>query len=347
MAEEETLLQQLQAIKQQALEELQQVEDEAALQAWKITHLGRSSLVMQTFSKLPQLPKETRPGVGQAANQVKLALEAGWTAKSETIQQAALQHSLAAERLDVSLPGRRLPAGRLHPETSILREIYRIFAAMGFQVFRTREVETDEYNFGLLNIPPHHPARDMFSTFMTTRPGILLRTHTSNSQIHAMRRYAPKPIRVILPGMCYRYEQISVRHDYQFAQLEGIMIGENVSLGDLKGTLNEFCRQMFGADVQTRFRPSYFPFTEPSGELDVECFICGGKGCVVCKSSGWLEILGCGMIHPVVLKNGGYDPDEVSGFAFGMGPGRIAMLRHAIRDIRYFYANDVRFLEQF
>jgi phenylalanyl-tRNA synthetase alpha chain len=347
MSVENAMLQQLDAIQQAALAELQRVGDDAALQAWKVAHLGRSSAVMQTFSQLPGLPKEMRPGVGQAANRVKLALEGAFGEKSEALKQTALARSLTEERVDVSLPGRQQPLGRLHPETTTLREIYRAFASMGFQVFRTREVETDDNNFGLLNIPPHHPARDMWSTFLTTRPGILLRTHTSNSQIHAMHRYAPKPIRVILPGMCYRYEQVSVRRDYQFTQLEGIMIGEQVTLGDLKGTLNEFCRQMFGAGVQTRFRPSYFPFTEPSGELDVECFVCGGKGCAMCKSSGWLEILGCGMIHPRVLQNGGYDPDKVTGFAFGMGPGRVTILRHAISDIRYFYENDIRFLEQF
>ena len=346
MSEEGTMLQQLEAVQQKALDALQAVNDEAALQAWKVSHLGRSSTVMQAFSQLPQLPKEARPAVGQAANRVKTALETAFSAREEEIKKAALQRSLTADKLDVSLPGRRLPVGRLHPETSNLREIYRAFASMGFQIFRTSEVETDENNFGLLNIPLHHPARDMWSTFMTTRPGVLLRTHTSPGQIHAMRRYAPKPLRVILPGMCYRYEQTSVRRDIQFVQLEGIMIGEAVTLGDLKGTLNEFCRLMFGASVQTRFRPNYFPFTEPSGELDVECFICGGKGCLMCKSSGWLEILGCGMIHPVVLQNGGYDPDKVTGFAFGMGPGRVSILRHNIEDIRYFYQNDVRFLEQ-
>jgi phenylalanyl-tRNA synthetase alpha chain len=211
MSEESTLLQQLEDTQHKALDELQQAGDEAALQAWKAAHLGRSSQVMLTFSQLPGLPKDVRPGVGQAANRVKVALESALGDKSEVLKQAALARALTEERLDVTLPGRRQPAGRLHPETRILREIYRVFASMGFQVFRTREVETDEYNFGLLNIPPHHPARDMWSTFLTTRPGILLRTHTSNSQIRFMRRYAPKPIRVILPGMCYRYEQVSVQ----------------------------------------------------------------------------------------------------------------------------------------
>ena len=197
------------------------------------------------------------------------------------------------------------------------------------------------------NIPAYHPARDMWQTFYTTKPGVLLRTHTSPGQIWAMKERCPKSIRVILPGMCYRYEQITTRSEIQFHQVEGLMIGKNVTFSDLKGTLSDFARRMFGHNVRTRFRPSYFPFTEPSAEMDVECFICGGKGCTVCKNAGWLEILGCGMVHPEVLRNGGYDPEVFSGFAFGMGPERITMLRRHIDDIRYFWGNDTRFLEQF
>jgi phenylalanyl-tRNA synthetase alpha chain len=218
---------------------------------------------------------------------------------------------------------------------------------MGFQVYRARDVETDEYNFELLNIPAYHPARDMWDTFHTTKSGVILRTHTSPGQVHVMREYCPEPIRVILPGMCYRYEQVSARSEFQFHQVEGIMVGRHVTLGDMKGTLTDFARRLFGAEARTRLRPSYFPFTEPSGEMDVECFVCHGAGCAICKNSGWLEILGCGMIHPIVLRNGGYDPEIYSGFAFGMGPERISMLRNKIDDIRNFWANDVRFLEQF
>ncbi len=247
----------------------------------------------------------------------------------------------------MTLPGRKPVPGRLHPSVQTLREIYRIWAEMGFQVYQAPDVETDENNFELLNIPPHHPARDMRDTFHTTTPGVLLRTHTSPGQIRVMRERAPEPIRVILPGMCYRYEPISARSEIQFHQVEGVMVGRHVTLGDLKGTLTDFARRMFGKDARTRLRPSYFPFTEPSGEMDVECFVCGGKGCGVCKYSGWLEILGCGMIHPKVLQNGGYDPAEFSGFAFGMGPERITMLRYRIDDIRNFWGNDVRFLQQF
>jgi phenylalanyl-tRNA synthetase alpha chain len=230
---------------------------------------------------------------------------------------------------------------------------------MGFQVFRSREVETDEYNFQLLNFAVGHPARDMQDTYFVDTNGargdnpILLRTHTSPGQIHAMRLYAasnpqdPPPVRIILPGMCFRYEQVTVRHEMQFNQLELLAVGKGITFGDLKATISDFARRMFGQNVRTRFRASYFPFTEPSAEMDVECFLCGGAGCGVCKGSGWLEIMGCGMVHPVVLQNGGYDPHIYSGFAAGLGPERITMLRHRIDDIRSFWANDMRFLEQF
>ncbi|CAG0946405.1 partial phenylalanyl-tRNA synthetase alpha chain, partial [Anaerolineae bacterium] len=247
----------------------------------------------------------------------------------------------------VTLPGRPTPTGGIHPATQTLREIYAIWADMGFQVFRTREVEDDQTNFEMLNIPPHHPARDMWDTFHTTTPGVILRTHTSPGQIHAMRRFAPGPIRVILPGMCFRYEQISTRKEIQFNQVEGLAVGHNIRLSDLKGTITAFARRIFGEDRKVRFRGSYFPFTEPSMEVDVECMLCEGKGCSVCSGTGWLEIAGCGMVHPVVLRNGGYDPTVHSGFAFGMGPERITMLKHGINDIRYFWGNDLRFLEQF
>jgi phenylalanyl-tRNA synthetase alpha chain len=321
--------------------------DENALNGWRITHLGRSSAVMNVFSGLGKLSPAERPMVGQKANQVKMALEEAFLRKSEQVKQAELIRSLEEEKLDVTLPGRPQRQGRLHPATQSLREIYQIFALMGFQVYEAPDVETEENNFDLLNIPEYHPARDMWDTFWTDRKGVLLRTHTSPGQIRAMREFAPHPIRVILPGMCYRYEQITTRSEIQFNQVEGLMVGKNVSFSDLKGTLNNFARQMYGQNVRTRLRPSYFPFTEPSGEMDIECFLCGGKGCQVCKNAGWLEILGCGMVHPTVLKNGGYDPEIFSGFAFGMGPERVIMLKRRIDDIRYFWGNDNRFLDQF
>ncbi len=338
------MLDQLNQIEQTALSALQAVQDEESLERWRVTHLGRSSPLMQVFDRLGQIPKEERPAIGRRANEVKKALETALDQKNEALRQAALTRSLQAERLDVTLPGRPLLIGRLHPTTQTLRQICRVFGDMGFQIYRSREVETDEYNFELLNMPAYHPARDMWDSFHTTTPGILLRTHTSPGQIYVMRENAPEPIRVILPGMCYRYEQVSVRKDIQFTQVEGLAIGRRVTFGDLKGTLVDFAHRMFGQNVRTRFRASYFPFTEPSAEMDIECLLCKGEGCTVCKGSGWLEILGCGMVHPIVLRNGGYDPHQYTGFAFGMGPERVTMLRHRIKDIRYFWANDLRFL---
>jgi phenylalanyl-tRNA synthetase alpha chain len=322
-------------------------QDETALEKWRVTHLGRSSALMQVFDQLGKMSKEERPAIGRQANDIKRELENALAEYAERSRQLALARSLQTERLDVTLPGRAIPRGRLHPSTQILRRIYLIFGEMGFQVYRTREVESDEYNFGLLNMPPHHPARDMWDTFHTSSPGVLLRTHTSPGQIRAMREFYPDNIRVVLPGMCYRYEQVSARKETQFNQVEGLVVGQKITLGDLKGTLSDFARRMFGQEVRTRFRASHFPFTEPSAEMDVECFLCHGKGCGVCSGTGWLEILGCGMVHPVVLRNGGYDPQKYSGYAFGMGPERIAMLRYHIEDIRYFWANDLRFLGQF
>jgi phenylalanyl-tRNA synthetase alpha chain len=347
MAELSTITEQLDQSQRKALEELNHIEDESSLQVWKTTYLGRNSPVMQVFSAMGQAPKEQRPAIGQRANQTKLALESAYATRSQVIKEQGLSQALKAEQLDVTLPGRKVTPGRLHLETRTLREVYRIFGEMGFQVYRSPDVETDEFNFGLLNMPEYHPARDMQDSFYTTNPGVVLRTHTSPGQIRAMREFVPNPIRVILPGMCYRYEQVTVRADIQFYQVEVLAVGRHITLGDLKGTLTLFARRIYGEDIRLRFRPSYFPFTEPSAELDVECLICGGKGCPVCKQSGWLEILGCGMIHPTVLLNGGYDPREFSGFAAGMGSGRIGMLRHRIEDIRYLWENDVRFLEQF
>ena len=337
----------LDEVQSEALAALKPVGSPDSLNQWKVTFLGRNSAVMNAFSGLGKLPADQRPAVGQKANQVKVALEAALAEKAEQIRQLELQRSLDSEKLDITLPGRPATRGRIHPAMQNLRDIYKVFADLGFQVYRSPDVETDEYNFELLNIPAHHPARDMWQTFYTTRPGVLLRTHTSPGQIWAMKERCPDSIRVILPGMCYRYEQITTRSEIQFHQVEGLMVGKNVTFSDLKGTLSDFARRLFGRNVRTRFRPSYFPFTEPSAEMDMECFLCGGKGCTVCKNAGWLEILGCGMVHPVVLRNGGYDPEIYSGFAFGLGPERITMLRRKIDDIRYFWGNDMRFLEQF
>ncbi len=340
-------MEQLGQIEKQALVSLEMVVDEETLQSWKVAHLGRSSPLMQVFDQLGGLPREERPIIGRRANEVKRVLESALAEREQGLLKAALERALQAERLDVTLPGRPVGRGRLHPATQTLRRIYAIFAEMGFQVYRSREVETDEYNFELLNIPAYHPARDMWDTFHTTTPGILMRTHTSPGQIHIMREVAPEPIRVILPGMVYRYEQVSARKETQFNQVEGLAVGERITFADLKGTLIDFARRMYGQNVRSRFRAAYFPFTEPSAEMDIECFLCGGRGCVVCGGSGWLEILGCGMVHPLVLLNGGYDPQKFSGYAFGMGSERINMLKHRVQDIRYYWQNDLRFLEQF
>ncbi len=294
-----------------------------------------------------QLSAEERPLFGQRVNSVKKGLQTAYETRETELKMAELEASIAADMLDVTLPGRTPARGRLHITTQTLRQIYRIFGDMGFQVYRSPDVETDAYNFELLNFPPYHPAREMQDSFYTTTPDVILRTHTSAGQIRAMREYHPEPIRVILPGMCYRNEQITARSEIQFNQVEGLAVGTNITFADLKGTLTEFAKRLFGADRQTRFRASYFPFTEPSAEMDVSCFLCNAKGCQVCKYTGWLEILGCGMVHPVVLNNGGYDPEKYTGFAFGMGPERIAMLKYGINDIRQFWGNDLRFLQQF
>jgi phenylalanyl-tRNA synthetase alpha chain len=309
--------------------------------------LGKKGELTAILRSLGQLPAEDRPKVGQRANEVREALEAAFASREESIRAHELGRSLEEGAIDVTLPGRPAPMGRLHPVTQTMREIYAIWAEMGFQIFRSRDVEDDDTNFGLLNMPEHHPARDMWDTFYTTTPGVILRTHTSPGQIHAMHAYAPEPIRVILPGMVYRYEQISVRSEIQFHQVEGLAVGHGIRMTDLKGTIAAFARRLYGADRQVRYRASHFPFTEPSMEVDVECILCNGDGCSVCKHTGWLEVAGCGMVHPVVLKNGGYDPTEFSGFAFGFGVERMVMLKHGITDIRYFWGDDLRFLEQF
>jgi len=339
------MIDRLQALQEEALAALDAVQDRAALDAWRVRFLGRRGALATLMAGLGQLSPAERPAVGQAANRVKQALEDGFAAREAAIREAEHAAQVAADAVDVTLPGRPVALGRLHPTTRTLRRIYAIFAEMGFQVYDAREVETDEYNFGLLNMPPHHPARDMWDTFWIN-DRVLLRTHTSPGQIHAMREYCPQPIRVILPGKCYRYEQVTARSEFMFYQLEGLAIGHHITMADLKGTIANFARRFYGETRRLRFRGSYFPFTEPSIEVDVDCVLCNGQGCRVCKYSGWLEIAGAGMVHPTVLRNGGYDPDRFTGFAFGLGIERPTLLQYAINDIRYFYSNDPRFLEQ-
>ncbi len=341
------MLAQLDQLYADALAQLDQAGNTADLDSWYKGTLGRKGAVYLLTRQVGQLGVEERPLFGQRLNQIKNDLEARYQQRLESLKTTELEAQIAASVLDVTLPGRQPARGGLHVITQTLREIYRIFGDMGFQVYRSPDVETDAYNFEMLNFPPHHPAREMQDSFYTTRPDVILRTHTSAGQIRAMRDYYPEPVRVILPGMCYRNEQITTRSSIQFTQVEGLAVGKAISFADLKGTLTEFARRLFGAERQTRFRASYFPFTEPSAEMDVSCFLCSGKGCQVCKYTGWLEILGSGMVHPVVLRNGGYDPEQYTGFAFGMGPERIAMLKYGIDDIRLFWDNDLRFLQQF
>lgn len=329
------MLEKLNRLEEETLTRLESVSDEETLKALENATVGKKGEVTTILRSVGQLTPEERPAVGKRANEVKRALEAAVAARREVIRTADLARSLEEGAIDVTLAGRPTPLGRLHPTTQTLREIYNIWGQMGFQVYRSREVESDDYNFTLLNMPPHHPARDMWDTFYTTQEGVILRTHTSPGQIHAMREYAPDPVRVILPGMCYRYEQVDATHEMQFTQVEGLVVGRNVRLSDLKGTMIAFAHRMYGAGRGVRFRCSHFPFTEPSVEVDIEW------------EGGWLEIGGAGMVHPVVLKNGGYDPALFSGFAFGIGPERIHLVKHGINDIRHYWANDLRFLEQF
>ena len=344
------MLEQLESTYQQALNELDGVRDSAVLAEWERRYLGKKGAITLALRSTGQLPPEQRADFGKRANAIKHELTSAFAEREEAVRQHELAQTLEEGEIDVTLPGRSVALGGLHPSTQTLRQIATIWGEMGFQVYRSPDVETDEYNFSLLNLPPHHPARDMWDTFHTTTPGLILRTHTSPGQIRAMHELGEggtRPVRVILPGMCYRYEQISARSEIQFNQVEGLAVGRNIRLTDLKGTIAEFARRLFGPEKRVRFRGSYFPFTEPSMEVDVECILCEGQGCPVCKYTGWLEIAGCGMVHPVVLENGGYDPTEWSGFAFGLGPERMTMQMHGIQDIRYFWANDLRFLEQF
>jgi phenylalanyl-tRNA synthetase alpha chain len=337
----------LAALEQQATSELAACGDEAALRGWHTKYFGKQGEIVLALRKVGEVPPAERKTFGQEANRIKEALTAKYDSALTSERERSLERDLAADPLDVTLPGRAPQPGRLHLSTQILRRIYSIFADMGFQVYRTREVESDEFNFELLNMPPHHPARDMWDTFHTTTPGLLLRTHTSPGQIHVMRQYCPQPIRVILPGMCYRFEQVTTRSEMQFLQVEGLAIGPTITMTDLKGTITAFARRLFGQERQVRIRSSYFPFTEPSIEVDVDWPKDDPNADRLTKGTGWLEIMGAGMVHPTVLRNGGYDPEKVSGFAFGMGPQRIAMLLHAIDDIRLFAGNDLRFLRQF
>lgn len=337
----------LASLEERARAELAACGDEAAVRAWHTKYFGKEGAVSAALKTINTLPADQKRAFGQEANRVKQALTELFESRLALEKEQVLTRSLAAEALDVTLPGRPVPRGRLHVASRIMREIYGIFADLGFQIFRSREVEDDLNNFELLNMPPHHPARDMWDTFHTTTPGVVLRTHTSPGQMHVMRALCPEPIRVILPGMVYRYEAITTRSEIQFHQVEGLAVGTTITMADLKGTISAFARRLFGQERQVRIRSSYFPFTEPSIEVDIDWPRDDPNADRLTKGTGWLEIMGAGMVHPVVLRNGGYDPDKFSGFAFGMGLQRITMLKYAIDDIRQFWANDLRFLRQF
>ena len=327
-----------------AQREISRAANRADLDDLRVRYLGKKGRLTEILRSVPTLPLSERPAVGREANATRAAIEAALAERLGVVERAERQARLAADRLDLSLPGRRVTPGGLHPLTQVLDEIIDVFVGLGFAVAEGPEVETDYNNFEALNIPKDHPARDMQDTFYVEEE-VLLRTHTSPVQIRTMTRQAP-PVRIICPGRVYRRDA-DITHSPMFTQVEGLAVDRNISMGDLKGTLELFARELFGPASRIRFRPSFFPFTEPSAEVDVLCFLCQGSGCRVCKQSGWLEILGSGMVHPQVLRNVGYDPEAVTGWAFGMGVERVAMLKFGVDDIRLFFESDLRFLAQF
>ncbi|MGB9612799.1 MAG: phenylalanine--tRNA ligase subunit alpha [Candidatus Margulisiibacteriota bacterium] len=334
----------LKQLKEEALQVIKESPSLVALEEARIRYLGKKSTLMEILKSLGTLPDAQRPKIGALINEVKGAIEQALKDRKVLLIQAEQAKKIAEEKVDITLPGKGIKRGRTHPLTLVMEEAKRIFLFLGYEIAEGPEVETDYYNFDGLNIPPHHPSRDMWSTLFITDK-ILLRTHTSPVQIRVMEKRKP-PLAIIAPGRVYRRDS-DATHSPVFYQLEGFLVDRQITFGDLKGTLTEFLRQMFGKQRKVRFRPSFFPFTEPSAEVDVECVMCSGAGCRLCKDSGWLEILGSGMIDPKVFKAVGYDPEKYSGFAFGMGIDRIAMLKYGIDNIRLFYENDLRFLEQF
>ncbi len=333
----------LQAIKEQALSAIGA--DGCDLEQIRIQYLGKKGELTAVLRGMGALSAEERPIVGQIANDVRAEIETALKVKAEAQKNEELTRKLAEEKIDVTLPSSALKMGKLHPLTQVQRTIEDIFIGMGFSIAEGPEVEYDYYNFQALNIPENHPARDTQDTFYIT-DNILLRSQTSPVQVRTMEKQKP-PIRVISPGRVYRSDAVDATHSPLFHQIEGLVVDKGITMGDLKGMLETFAKTLFGSDTRLRFRPHHFPFTEPSAEVDVSCFVCGGKGCRVCKNEGWIEILGSGMVHPFVLSNCGIDPEEYSGFAFGMGVERIAMKYYGIDDMRLLYENDTRFLEQF
>ncbi len=336
---------QLEALRAEALEELKTLESPKELEDFRVRYMGKKGSVTGLLRGMGALPAEERPVMGQLVNQLRQELENAVAEKNQAMQAALQKEQLAKETLDVTMPGKKNASGGLHPLNVVLDDIIDIFQSMGFDVIDGPEVETDYYCFQALNVPEDHPARDMQDTFYLT-DNILLRTQTSAAQARTMEATKP-PIRVICPGRVYRADEVDATHSPVFHQIEGLVIDKGVTMCDLKGVLEQFAHEIYGEDTQIRFRPSFFPFTEPSVEGDVTCSACGGKGCRVCKGAGWIEILGAGMVHPRVLEMGGIDPEEYSGFAFGIGLDRLTTTRYKISDIRLLFENDLRFLEQF
>ena len=344
----------IEELQQSAIAALSNLNDLNSLEEWRVEYLGRRGYITNFLKDLASVPIELRRERGSAGNSLKQLLEEQFSAKKSEIESLILSSKVTLDQLDITLPGRPISTGKLHPTTQVLREITRIFGALGFSIIEGPEVEWDKYNFEMLNIPQGHPARDMWNTLWIDYKNeagelpMLLRTHTSPMQARVMENSQP-PIRVVIPGKCYRYEATDATHEWHFHQVEGLAVDERITFADLKGTLYEFARRLFGDERKIRFRCDYFPFVEPGVDMSIDCFACDGssQGCRICRDTGWIEIMGAGMVHPEVLKGVGYDTEKYTGFAFGLGPERIAMLKHGIDDIRHFYTNDLRFLRQF
>lgn len=343
-----TVKAQLEALKEETLNKIKAVTDLKELNQIRVETLGKKGPITEVLRGMKDLSAEERPVVGSFANEIRDLLTDALEDRKITLESAALTAALEKETLDVTLPGKQVSHGTRHVLSQVVEEIEDIFVGMGYQIVEGYEVESDHYNFERMNLPKDHPARDMQDTFYISDE-ILIRTHTSPVQARTMEKhdFSQGALRMISPGKVFRRDTDDATHSHQFHQIEGLVIDKNITMGDLKGTLEVVMKKMFGADRKIRLRPSYFPFTEPSVEVDVSCFKCGGKGCNVCKQTGWIEILGAGMVHPDVLKMSGIDPNEYTGFAFGLGPDRVAMLRYGVNDIRNFYQNDLRFLNQF
>jgi phenylalanyl-tRNA synthetase alpha chain len=346
------VIEQLEELKGRALEDLGRIQDLPRLEEWRITYLGKRSELNQILRGLGTLAPDDRRTVGRLANDVKSVLEGEAAARRAHLDRIVREAELARERIDVTLPPYPMQLGQRHPLSSITQEIVEAFRALGYDVVEGPEVEWEKYNFEMLNIPAEHPARDVWDTFyVKTSNGVaqgkmLLRTHTSPMQIRVMEKRKP-PVRVVVPGRAYRYEATDATHESEFYQIEGLAVDEHITMADLKGTLTAFAHAIFGPERRTRFRVDFFPFVEPGAEMAIDCYVCHGGGCRLCRNSGWIEIMGAGMVHPKVLEGVGYDPSKYSGFAFGMGPERIAMLKYGVDDIRLFKTNDLRFLRQF